>query len=58
MEDFLVKKAILVIDDSAPVKDFASLFNQGGSTGYQGAKNPYKGGSTSNKEAEILNKRG
>jgi hypothetical protein len=41
----LVKKEVpLVIADSALVKDFATLFN--------------KGGSTSNKDAEILNKRG
>jgi hypothetical protein len=57
--DFLVKVEVpLAIIDPARVKDFASLLNKSGSTGYKGAKNPYKCGSTGYKDAEILNKGG
>ena len=59
MWDFPVKLEVpLAIIDPALVKDFASLFNKGGSTGYKDGKNPYKGGSTSNKDTEIFNKGG
>jgi hypothetical protein len=49
------KEVPLVFSDSTLLKDFASLFKKGGSSGYKDGKIPYKGGSNSYKRADIYN---